>query len=134
MNSGEEFMTILKNYFKFLESEFDYQLTDSEIRGNAFYDIKYRNNNNVISISYENIEERLLVILFILNKDGSLPSYDKDQSTIHLSTLNNNFFPHVKKDDIVNNNLIFSKFYPKNVIEKKILKEAKELRLCLKYL
>jgi hypothetical protein len=40
----------------------------------------------------------------------------------------------VSKEEILLNAEYFSKYNAKNELEKKLLKEAKELRLCLKHL
>jgi hypothetical protein len=42
MIEGRKFVKIVEGYFTFLEKEFKFKLSEEEIRGNAYYDIQYR--------------------------------------------------------------------------------------------
>ncbi|GAA0875028.1 hypothetical protein GCM10009118_14360 [Wandonia haliotis] len=130
MIEGKEYSNSIEDFFNFLSVDFDFTILEKKIRGNAFYDVKYQNNNLVISISYENIEDYLLVTIFIL-QDGNLPDYDDKTKTLHLSNLNKLVLNQVSKNDIIKNSKCFEHYKPQGELEIKLLKLAKELRLCL---
>lgn len=130
MIEDKEYIKLVKLFYSFLESEFDYTISDETIKGNAFYDIEYRSSDKVISISYENIEDNLEIIVFLLQK-GELPDYDDKSKTLHLGTLNSQIFSVLDTEDIRLNSERFSKYISKDKLSKKLLKEAMELRLCL---
>ena len=132
MIDSNQYIKTIKDYFDFLITEFDYKLSDAKIRGNAFYDMQYRDKARVVSISYENIEDYLLVIIFML-QNGEMPDYDDKSKTLHLNKLNAIVLSKVDKSEINLNNEYFFKFQPKEELERKLLKSAKELRLCLKH-
>ena len=132
MMEGNQFIETVKDYFAFLESEFNFKVSEEKILGNAFYDVQYRNKTRVVSVSYENIEDYLLVIVFML-QSGELPDYDDKTKTLHLNQLNAIVLPKVDKIEIDLNNEYFLKFQSKNELERRLLKSAKELRLCLKH-
>lgn len=75
MIEGSEYIEKIKHYFNFLIAEFGYKISDQKIRGNSFYDVQYRDELRVVSVSYENIEDYFLVIIFIL-ENGELPHFD----------------------------------------------------------
>lgn len=129
---GSIYIGIVKAYFDFLITEFDFKISEEKIRGNAFYDVQYKDKKRIISISYENIENYLLVIVFLL-QNGELPDYDDKTKTLHLNKLNTYFLSRIDKSEVHFNNEYFAKFSPKDELERKLLKSAKELRLCLKY-
>lgn len=130
MKEDKEYVNTVKNYFEFLISEFRFRILEEKIRGNAFYDVQYIDSKRVISISYENIEDYLLVIIFIL-QNGKLPDYDNKTKTLHLNQLNAKILTNIDKKEINLNNEYFSKFHAIDELERKLLKSAKELRLCL---
>ena len=70
-----EFIEKVKLYYSFLITEFDYSLVNEVVNGNAFYDVEFRCKDKVISISYENIEDHLEVILFLL-QNGEIPDFE----------------------------------------------------------
>jgi len=115
-----------------LITEFRFKVSEEKIRGNAFYDVQYRDLKKVVSISYENIEDYLLVIVFML-QNGELLDYDDKTKTLHLNQLNAKVLSQVAKEEISVNNEHFLKFKSSNELERKLLKSAKELRLCLKH-
>jgi len=129
---GEKYIEDVKEYFNYLITEFGFRISDKKIRGNAFYDLQYSNGNRIVSVSYENIEDYLQVIIFILQK-GELPDYDDKTKTLHLNRLNAQVMSSIDRNEISLNNEYFVKFNPKAKIEKQLLKSAKELRLCLKH-
>ena len=116
--------------FHFLYEEFDFQLSRTTNREGLFYDVEYKRNNTIISISYENREDYFQTILFII-KNGIMPDYDDKTSTIHLPVLVSKFFSELAPNDFEENNKFFSLIKTSTEIEKKILKSAKELRICL---
>lgn len=130
MIDGNKYTKIVKAYFNFLINEFGFRVYKEKVSGNAFYDVQYNNEVQIVSISYENIGDYLLVIVFLL-QNGELPDYDDKTKTLHLNKLNASVLPKVKKYEIDSNNKYFSRFDPKDDLEKKLLKSAKELRLCL---
>lgn len=132
MIDDQEFIRQVRDYFAFLESEFGFVFTKEKIKGNFYYDIQYCNNNRLVSVSYENIEDYLLVIVF-LTQSGELPDYDDQSKTLHLSKMTQCVFPQLSKGEIDANTLDFIDFYPKDEIGFKLLKAAKELRLCLRH-
>jgi hypothetical protein len=132
MIDGSEYIKIVKSFYSFLESEFGLNTTNETINGNAFYDVEYRDAQKVISISYENIEDHLEVIVFKL-QNGKMPDYDDKSKTLHLNQLNKLVMPKVDKTEMSSNAEYFSKYNAKDELERKLLKEAKELRLCLKH-
>lgn len=130
MIRGEEYVSEVKEFFGFLIDEFHFSLLSEKIQGNAFYDVVYEDQTRQISVSYENIEDYLLVIVFLL-KDGKLPDYDDKTRTLHLNHLNRVIFKTVQENDIKSNEEFFSRFIAKGEFKGKLLKVAKELRLCL---
>ncbi len=132
MIDGKEYIEIVKEYYSFLVTEFNFSVINEKIRGNVFYDVQYRNEKKMVSVSYENIEDYFQAIVFIL-ENGELPDYDDKTKTLHLNQLNKVVLSKISKNEIVLNNEHFLRFQTKSEIEKKLLKSAKELRLCLKY-
>jgi len=132
MIEGEKYIEIVRNFYSFLETEFDFKKFNETINGNAFYDVEFKSNEQVISISYENIENHLEIIVFLL-QDGKMPDYDDKTKTLHLNQLNRTVMTKVGKDNINLNAEYFVKYNAKSEIEQKLLKGAKELRLSLKY-
>jgi hypothetical protein len=131
IDSGE-YIKSLTDYFGFLITEFDFKLLEEKVRGNAFYDVQYKDNSRVISISYENIEDYLLVTVFML-KNGEMPAFDDKTKTLHLKQLNRLVIAKASKEEINLNAEYFTKYSAESELERKLLKEAKELRLCLKH-
>ena len=132
MIKGEKYIEDVKAYFNYLITEFGFIISNEKIRGNAFYDLQYSDGKLIVSVSYENIEDYLQVIIFML-QNGELPDYDDKSKTLHLNRLNAQVMSSIKRDEISLNNEYFVKFNPKTEIEKLLLKSAKELRLCLKH-
>ena len=132
MIESNQYIKTVKNYFAFLITEFDYKLSEEKIRGNAFYDMQYTDKARVVSISYENIEDYLLVTVFML-QNGEMPDYDDKTKTLHLRELNRLVIVKSSKEDINLNAAYFTKYNTKNELERKLLKEAKELRLYLNH-
>jgi hypothetical protein len=127
-----EYLELINLFYSFIETEFGFTKVNETIKGNAFYDVEYRDSNRMISISYENIEDHLEVIIFIL-LNGKMPDYDDKARTLHIRQLNKLVMPKVSKMEINSNAEYFSNYSPKSEIERKLLKEAKALRLALKH-
>lgn len=132
MMEGKEYTEAVKLFYSFLEAEFGLSKVNETINGNAFYDVEFKDRERVVSVSYENIEDHLEVIIFML-QNGKLPDYDDKTKTLHLKQLNRLVMAKASKEEINLNAEYFAKYNPKNQIERKLLKEAKELRLCLKH-
>lgn len=132
MIDGTKYIEVVKMFFSFLITEFGFRLSKETENGNAFYDVEYRDVRNVVSISYENIEDYLQVIVFKL-KNGKLPDYDDMTHILHLNELNKRVLSEIDKNEIEKNNEVFDKFEGNDVLERKLLKSAKELRLALKH-
>lgn len=132
MIEGEKYIEDVKAYFNYLITEFGFRISNEKIRGNAFYDLQYSDGIRIVSIFYENIEDYLQVIIFML-QNGELPDYDDKSKTLHLNRLNAQVMSSIERNEIGLNNEYFVKFNPKTEIEKQLLKSAKELRLCLKH-
>ncbi|MEZ4921393.1 MAG: hypothetical protein R2792_20025 [Saprospiraceae bacterium] len=107
-------------------------LANQTINGNAFYDVEFRDKERIISISYENIEDQLEVIVFML-QSGKMPDYEDKTKTLHLKQLNRLVMAKASKNEVNLNAAYFAKYNAKNGVERKLLKEAKELRFCLKH-
>ena len=132
MIEEKTYIKAVELYYSFLETEFGFIRVNVTVVGNAFYDIEYRDKEMLVSISYENMEDHLEVIVFLL-QNGKMPTYNDKTKTLHLKHLNNLVLAKVKNEEIELNAKYFAKYKPQNVIEKKLLKEAKKLRICLKY-
>ena len=132
MIEGEKYTEDVKTYFNYLITEFGFRMSNEKIRCNAFYDLQYSDGNRIVSVSYENIEDYLQVIVYML-QNGKLPDYDDKTKTLHLNRLNAQVMSIIDRNEIGLNNEFFVKFNPKLEIEKQLLKSAKELRLCLKH-
>jgi hypothetical protein len=132
MIEGKEYTEAVKLFYSFLETEFGFSQGNETINGNAFYDVEFKNSERVVSVSYENIEDYLEVIVFML-QDGKMPDFDDKTNTLHLEQINRLVMAKANKEEINLNSEYFARYKPKNEIERKLLKEAKELRLCLKH-
>lgn len=132
MIEGNQYIQTVEVYFNFPITEFGLNIYKEKVKGNAFYDVQYKGETHIVSISYENMENYLLVIIFLL-ENGELPDYDDKTRTLHLKQLNEKVLSKVDKRDINLNNEYFFKFQATGELERKLLKSAKELRLCLKH-
>lgn len=132
MIEGKEYIEIVRSFYVFLEVEFGFENVKETIRGNVFYDVEYKDKERIISISYENIEDHLEVIVFML-QNGKMPDYDDKTKTLHIQQLNRSVMKNVSKTELNLNAEYFSKYKTDSGLEIKLLKEAKELRLCMKH-
>ncbi len=132
MIEGSQYVKTVELFYSFLESEFGFNKANETINGNAFYDVEYRSAEKVVSISYENIEAHLEIIVFKL-LNGKMPDHDDKSQTLHLNRLNRLVMQRVSKDEISSNAQYFSEYNAKDELERKLLKGAKELRLCLRH-
>ena len=132
MIEGSQYVKTVGLFYSFLESEFGFSKSNETINGNAFYDFVYKSAEKVVSISYENIEAHLDVIVFRL-LNGKMPNYDDKSQTLHLNRLNELVLSRTSKDEISSNAQYFSRYNPKDELERKLLKGAKELQLCLRH-
>jgi hypothetical protein len=129
--NNNEYISIIEKQFLFLVKELNYKVVHKKRNVSFLYDVNYQKGNSMISVSFDNRENYLQVILFIL-KDGQLPDYDDKVHTIHLEKLNNMILPLLTIEEINENNELFQNIKPLNQFEKRLIKSAKELRLCLK--
>lgn len=67
MIEGDQYIKIVRLFYSFLESEVGFDKVNETINGNAFYDVEYTDTERMISISYENIEDQLEIIVFKLS-------------------------------------------------------------------
>ena len=132
MIDGKLYIEKVKEYYSFLINEFSLSFINETINGNAFYDVHFGDQTKAISISYENIEDYFQVIISKL-QNGQMPDYDDKTKTLHLNTLNAIILSQTDRNEIELNSTQFDKFQANNDIERKLLKSAKELRLCLKH-
>jgi hypothetical protein len=132
MIDGNKYIEVVKTYFSFLITEFGFKLSEQTVNGNFFYDVVFKDKTRFVSISYENAEDYLQTIVFLL-QDGKLPNYDDKTKTLHLNKLNAQVLSRIYRNEIILNNEYFHKFNSNDELEKKLLKSAKELRLCLKH-
>jgi hypothetical protein len=133
MIEGKDYINAVKQFYSFLETEYGYLVVNETINGNVFYDVVFKDKEKAVSISYENVENYLEVIVFLLQK-GEMPDYDDKTKTLHLKQLNRQLIAKVSKGEISLNAEYFTKLHPKTEIERKLLKEAKELRMVLQHL
>ena len=133
MIDGKAYINTVKDYFSFLTTEFQFKCFQEVIQGNYYYEVVYERIDKRISISYENAEDYLQVIVFLLEK-GKLPIYDDKTRTLHLEILNKNILTRLEKKEIILSNQSFKVAHPQNKLEEKLLKSAKELRINLKHL
>ena len=127
-----EYIETVKLYYSFLETEFGFKKTNETINGNTFYDVEFSDNEKVVSISYENIEDHLEIVVFML-QNGKVLDYDDKTKTLHLKQLNRLVMAKASEREINANAEYFTNYTTKSSLERKLLKEAKELRLCLKH-
>ncbi|KIO76863.1 hypothetical protein TH53_12195 [Pedobacter lusitanus] len=132
MIDGKEYVKTVKEYFSFLETEYNMDLSEEVVNGSFYYDVSYKDKEHAISVSYENAEDYLQVIIFILH-NGKLPNYDDKTKTLHLNRFNSKILSTASKSDLSLNNEYFLKFESEDGLKRKLLKSAKELRLFLKY-
>jgi hypothetical protein len=132
MIDGKLYVQKVKEYYSFLINEFRLSIINETVNGSAFYDVHYGDQTKAISISYENIEDYFQVTIFKL-QNGQMPDYDDKTKTLHLNTLNAIILSQTDRNEIELNSTQFDKFQANNDIERKLLKSANELRLCLKH-
>jgi len=132
MINGKEFIQLVKEHYSFLMTEFSYIVIEEKIRGNAFYEVRFQNSDNVISISYESIVDYLSILIYLL-VNNALPDYDDPIHTLHLNKLNLLLLPKISKRDIEQNKNYFGNKLSSSKLEYRLLKSAAELRLYLKY-
>jgi len=130
MINASAYVKAVKECFAFLVSEFAFTPSEETTREAVFYDMQYRNATQVVSISYENIEDYLLVIVYRL-VNQQLPNYDDKRHTLHLNVLNHALEAVAGPADWKENQHHFGCFKAEGVVERKLLKSAQELRLCL---
>lgn len=127
-----KYIQTVRLFYAFLESELGFDQVNEVVNGNAFFDVEYRNSERVISVSYENIEDYLQIIIFML-ENGEMPDYNDKSKTLHLSRLASFLISIVSREKINSNSKYFAKFNTKSKLERQLLKQAKELRLCLEH-
>ena len=130
MIDGKAYTKLVKEYYSFLITDFNLDIIDEKIRGNAFYDVQYGDKSIVVSINYENIEGDFQVVVYLL-ENGQLPDYDDKSKTLHLSQLNLSIIKHATTSEIEMNNRYFEQFTISNDFQRKLIKSAKELRLSM---
>ncbi|MDR1976852.1 MAG: hypothetical protein LBQ18_07655 [Campylobacteraceae bacterium] len=131
MIDGDKYIETTSAYFDFLIKEFGFKIFAKTINGNFFYSVQYKNETQLISISYENLEDFLSIAIVSL-KDGGANVYDETKA-LNLNQLSAKILPHINKNGITENNKYFYQYSPQNAAERQLLKTAKELRICLKY-
>lgn len=132
MIDGNEFILLVKKYFNFLNSEFDYEISKEIIWGFGFYDLQFQNKLKIISISYENTTNYFQVIIYSLN-DGTVSKVEDETNTIHLNKVNFKLSISSDNQELMLNNNFFAKYSYNNEFERNLLKSAKKLRLFLIY-
>lgn len=128
-----DFERVVLSYFNFLIREFNYNLKKVSQNGNMFYELSYERYDNIISVSYECYQDFLVINLYVL-KNGSMPDYDDNKFSYRLHDLNKILFSFISKNEIMENNNLFSNYETENEFEIELLKSAKELRLCVKHI
>jgi len=132
MISGAEFIKTAKFLFSFLENELGFVFSSEKNNENLYYELRYSHPKYVVSIAYENIEDYFQIVIFRL-MNAKLPDYDNKEFTLHLNKLNAIIFPHLTKENFASNDQYFKEFQYQDPTKQKLLKGARELRLCLKY-
>jgi hypothetical protein len=125
-----EYFETVKLYYSFLETEFGFSKTNETTNGNAFYDVEFSDEERIISITYENIEDHLEVIFFLL-QNGKMPDYADKTRTLHLKQLNRLVMAKASKEEINFNAEYFAKFNANNELERELLKKSKRTSIIL---
>ena len=131
MIDAKNYIEAVSSFFSFLEKEFGFKNIKKTINGNVFYDIRYQGSEKIISISYENIEDYLEVIIFLL-QDGKMPHYDDEAKALHIQSLYNRLRSYISTEEYKINEKYFERYIAISLFEKKLLTYAKKLRLCLR--
>lgn len=128
MLSSDVYIDRIMQYFKFLFDELKFDIINKEIVERFYYDIQMRKDNLIVSFSYEVFEEYFLVTLRQQNSLGvTVSSYLLTDVTKHtFNTLN--------EDQILDNANNFSSMEARDKLSRTMLKNAKELRLYLKFM
>jgi len=133
MIDGNLFFVSVKKYFNFLVIEQGFSLLEENTRGNIYFEVQFKKETTIISISYENHEDYLSIVIYKL-QSGRIPSFNDKANIIELKSLTAKIIPDLDKIEINNNNEFFSEFHVDSLIEKKIMKSARNLRLCFPYI
>ena len=128
--TGKHFVGLVSQFFHFLVEELDFICFSETVREGLYYEVQYKNRDRIVSVSYENVEDYLQTIVFAL-ESGRLPDYDDKTKTLHLNALSALVFPLLTGKEIYENNIRFNQFVATSDMERRLLKSAKELRLCL---
>jgi len=126
------YLKTVETYFEFLVDEFEFVLSEERLRGNVFYDVRYLRIDRLVSISYENVEDYLVVAILLLD-DGRVPRFDDLNKVFYLEKMTTILFPQLGAEKIETNANHFANLTPLSSIEKRLLKSARELRLCIRY-
>ncbi len=127
-----KYISAVKEYYSFLQSEFSLKVSKEYNAGNAFYNIEFKGKRLKISISYENIEDYFLITIY-KPKNFWEALHGKATKSIRINELTPLISEKLAVDDFNENDVLFSKFESNGSIERMLLKGAKDLRLCLKY-
>lgn len=133
MTDENKFIDLVDSYFHFLIEEFDFRKAGVKANGNAFYSFRFQHDLKEVSISYENISDYYSVTVYLLD-NGVRPDYDDKTKTLHLDKLNKLILRQLSIDQIKANNEAFLNLSATSELERKMLKSAKELRLCLQHI
>jgi len=132
MIEGNLYTQLVRSYFDFLVTEFDFKLLELNIKHNIFYEVQYKDKTKKVIISYKNLSAHLMVVVS-MSQNKELSGKADDVTVLSLDQLAINVSSYIDKAEIYLNDKFFSKFYANGKLEMDLLKAAKELRLCLRH-
>ncbi len=130
MYSGRKYKKAVVYYYSFLIDDFNFTLDEKSITRGMYYNIKFKKIDKIISIYNELMEDYFDIHFTNFLKKGH-PQIDSLTKTSGLTFFIKTIFPFLSENDFIQNNTYFDKFETTNEMEKKLLDQAKELRLCL---
>lgn len=129
MNGVQFIQAVVQLFADFLRAAGFEQTTPPSISG-RLYSVDFDALNRRVSIAYEPGDDYLTIYVFA-KKGGALSDIDDRAQTLTLAALNERFAAAVSPAERIANQRFFSWFTPESVLEKRLLKAAKDLRLGL---
>ncbi len=128
---GKKYEEAVLKYYSFLIEDFNFTLEDKPILViGRYYDISFKKIDKIIMIYYEIMEDYYHVHFTNFLIKGH-PQIEPITKTSYLNYFIKTIYPFLSEYDFTQNNMYFDKFEATNEMEKKLLDQAKDLRLCL---
>jgi hypothetical protein len=125
---GDRFLSV----FQFLTEEFGYEVAGTTSVRDVYQEIVFGKTGQVISVSYENADDDLQVVLFKV-KDGKLPDFDDETHTLHLTDMTDDVLARLTPGQIQEYKKWFSDINSETRLDKQLQESAAWLRLCLRH-